>query len=435
MAAVERKSLIPVKETIIVPYNNGAVYSTGNIITLLFGAGDAQNCLVQDSFFQFDYKITLQANASSTGAAPTDFFIRDLNMIFDWVEVIYQGKQVYIQNFNQQAKFIDWVRQGGPYLDSQIYTTTTSKNILYTRMHLKSNKSSPMQNIITGCIIRMSSLFDLFEKIAELPLALLDNQIQLNFHLADPASYLMSATSLTTNDYVFKPIVVAGNESITISNFSIDRFEFHLKDKVELTPNMSREKTYKFDYSMNQIALRGITGTDFPSGASLNLPFNIVTENVSTMGIYFYSDGCPVLSIRPELINVNFKYGNNTSPFSPINVDNYERVGIYKEFCDNSLDISTSFFGTTNFDYDMSYKYMNPGSDLSNEKQDAHIVLVTDFVPSGEILGSASRLWNSQYIFQANASRKALPDCVACMWVETKYMAYIRDGKFDSVNV
>ena len=61
MTAVERKSLIPVKETIIVPYNNGAVYSTGNIITILFGAGDAQNCLVQDSFFHFDYKITLQA--------------------------------------------------------------------------------------------------------------------------------------------------------------------------------------------------------------------------------------------------------------------------------------------------------------------------------------------------------------------------------------
>lgn len=426
MAAVERKSLIPVKETIIVPYNNGAVYSTGNTITILFGAGDAHNCLIQDSFFQFDYKINL------TSSTAKNFSIRDLNQIFDWVEIIYQGKQVYIQNFNQQAKFIDWVRQGGNYLDTQIYSGITSKNAAYTRIKLTSG-SSGVANNITGCIIRLASLFDIFEKITELPVCLLDNQIQINLHLADPYTYLVAPSSFSGMG--LKKFSTLDKTAVTISNFSIDRFEFHLKDKVEISPEMNREKTYKFDYTMNQIALRGVRGSDFPASSTLNLPFNIVTENVSTMGIYFYKDNVPSVTYRPELINVNFKYGNNTSPFSPINVDNYDHSGIYKQFCDDSFDISTSYFGTTNYDYDMSYSSYQKGTNLKDVKHDTHIVLVTDFVPSGDLLGSASKFWNSQYIFQANASTQSMEDSTACMWVESKYMAFIRDGKFDSVNI
>lgn len=427
MAAIERKSLIPVKETIIVPYNNGAVYSTGNTITILFGAGDAHNCLIQDSFFQFDYKIKL------TNTGNTRYSIRDLNQIFDWVEIIYQGKQVYIQNFNQQAKFIDWVRQGGNYLDTQIYSGITSRNSEYSRIVLNSS-SSGVSNNITGCIIRLASLFDIFEKITELPVCLLDNQIQINLHLADPYTYLVAP--LTKGNLPAKVFEVINKTVTTASDFSIDRFEFHLKDKVEISPEMSREKTYKFDYTMNQIALRGVRGGDFPAGSTLNLPFNIVTENVSTMGIYFYKDNVPSITYRPELINVNFKYGNNTSPFSPINVDNFTNPGIYKQFCDDSFDISTSYFGTTNFDYDMSYPPLAKGlTSMSDVKQDTHIVLVTDFIPSGDLLGSASKYWNSQYIFQASASAQAIQDSTACMWVESKYMAFIRDGKLDSVNI
>ena len=427
MSAIERKSLIPVKETIIVPYNNGAVYSTGNSIILLFGAGDAQNWLVQDSFFQFDYKIALTGTKANE-----NYYIRDLSMIFDWVEVVYQGKQVYIQNFNQQAKFIDWVRQGGPYLDYQIYSKTTSKNLPFTRLKVTAGNATSQSNTVTGCIIRVGDLFDIFEKVVEFPLALLDNQIQLTFHLADPRTYLLSAEANGSVNglYNFKPM----SSTMQVDSFSLDRFEFHLKDKVELAASFSPSKTYKFDYTMNQIALRGITGTDFPAASSLNIPFNIVTENVSTMGIYFYSGNSPVASIRPELINVNFKYGNNTSPFSPINVDNYNHAGIYKEFCDDSFDISTSFYGTTNFDYDMSYLPLAAG-ETSVGKEDSHIVLVTDFVCSGDMLGSPSRLWNSQYIFQANASGKSMSDCTACMWVESKYIAFVKDGKLDSVNI
>lgn len=426
MAAVERKSLIPVKETIIVPYNNGAVYSTGNTITILFGAGDAHNCLIQDSFFQFDYKITV------ANAARNSFSIRDLNQIFDWVEIIYQGKQVYIQNFNQQAKFIDWVRQGGNYLDTQIYSGITSKNAPYTRIKLTSSAGGVVNNI-TGCIIRLASLFDIFEKITELPVCLLDNQIQINLHLADPYTYLIAPSSFSGADV--KNFSTINKKEVVITNFSIDRFEFHLKDKVEISPEMNREKTYKFDYTMNQIALRGVRGSDFPASSTLNLPFNIVTENVSTMGIYFYKDNVPSITYRPELINVNFKYGNNTSPFSPINVDNADHPGIYKQFCDDSFDISTSYFGTTNYDYDMSYPTCQKGANIDETKSDAHIVLVTDFIPSGDLLGSASKFWNSQYIFQANASAQGMQDSTACMWVESKYMAFIRDGKFDSVNI
>ena len=83
----------------------------------------------------------------------------------------------------------------------------------------------------------------------------------------------------------------------------------------------------------------------------------------------------------------------------------------------------------------MSYPALIKGSTDTNAKQDTHIVLVTDFIPSGDLLGSASKYWNSQYIFQASASAQAIQDSTACMWVESKYMAFIRDGKLDSVNI
>lgn len=426
MAATERKSLIPVKETIIVPYNNGATYTTGTIIQILFGAGDISNWLVQDSFFQFNLKITMP---EASGQTADYWYIRSLHQIFDWVEVMYQGKQVYIQNFNQQAKFLDYIQNGGDYLDGEIYTYATSKNLAYTHMKLTNGA-----NTLTGCILRVGELFNLFSQALEIPMNMLANQIQLNFHLADPRTYLVtaSADASVSGLYDFSPVP----SNLTFSNYSIDRFEFHVKDKISMSPGLSAESTLKFDYTMPQFALRGIESTDFPASSTLNLPFSIVTENVDSMGIYFYKNGSPTVAFRPELINVNFKYGNNTSPFSPINVDSYVSPGVYKTIIYDSFDISMAIFNTTNFDLDMSYRPLAPGTaDNATGKEDCHVVLATDFVTSADVLGSPSRAWNSQYIFQATASAKALPQSTACMWVKSRYMAYIRDGKLDSVNV
>lgn len=431
MAAVtERKSLIPVKETIVVPYNNGATYQTGTTITLLFGAGQANTWLVQDSFIQFDYLLSLMETTA------TDYYIRDINSIFDWVEVVYQGKQITIQNFNQQMQFIKWVQKGGDYLDAQIYSNTTSKNIDYTRLHLKSGTSAtPVSNKLTGCIIRIAELFDIFAHATEFPLNALDNQIQLNFHLADPRTYLVSATESDIDGLMlFSPI----STSIAYDNFRIDRFELHLKDKVEIASSIADGSTYKLDYEMNQIALRSIENKDFSTGGmSLNLPFSIVTENVDSMGIYFYKSGNPCVAYRPELINVNFKYGNYNSPFSPINVDSFTNPGVYKGIINDTFDITTSYFATTNYDFNMSYPYLSYGDTTtsSDEKQDCHIVLATDFVTDEGIIGAPSSTWNSQYIFQANTSGQGLPNSTACMWVKSRYMAFIRNGQFESVNV
>ena len=434
MAVTERKSLIPVKETIVVPYNNGATYTAGTTITLLFGAGQANTWLVQDSFIQFNYLLDLVETSSK------NYYIRDINMIFDWVEVVYQGKQVTIQNFNQQMQFIKWVQKGGDYLDAQFYSNTTSKNIDYTRLKITSGTSSSgssTNNKLIGCIIRVSELFDLFEHATEIPLNLLDNQIQLNFHLAHPSTYLMTATKSTDNDdlYLFKPI--PASTSIQYNNFRIERFELHLKDKVELSSEFKENSTFKINYEMNQIALRSIEGKDFSAGMSLNLPFSIVTENVDSMGIYFYKEGNPCIAYRPEIINANFKYGNYNSPFSPINVDSYTNPGVYKGIINDTFDITTSYFATTNYDFNMSYPYLPYGSNTNgvSEKEDCHIVLATDFVTDEGIIGAPSSTWNSQYIFQANASGKALDDSTACMWVKSRYMAFIRNGQLESVNV
>lgn len=432
MAVTERKSLIPVKETIIVPYNNGATYTSGTTITLLFGAGQANTWLVQDSFIQFNYLLTM------TETTPTDYYIRDINMIFDWVEVVYQGKQITIQNFNQQMQFIKWVQKGGDYLDTEFYSNTTSKNLPYTRLKITSGTSSAAStnNKLIGCIIRVSELFDLFEHVTEFPLNALDNQIQLNFHLAHPSTYLMTATESENVDglYLFKPI--AASTTISYDNFRIERFELHLKDKVELASGLEEGSTYKINYEMNQIALRSIEAADFTAGMSLNLPFSIVTENVDSMGIYFYKNGNPCIAYRPELINVNFKYGNYNSPFSPINVDSFTNPGVYKGIINDTFDITTAFYATSNYDFNMSYPYLAlGGADSDGQKEDAHIVLATDFVTDEGIIGAPSSTWNSQYIFQANASGQGLDDSTACMWVKSRYLAFIRDGQLESVNV
>lgn len=435
MAVTERKSLIPVKETIVVPYNNGATYTSGNTITLLFGAGQANTWLVQDSFIQFNYVITLQETT------PKEYYIRSLPMIFDWVEVIYQGKQVYIQNFNQQASFIEWVQKGGKYLDYELYTNTTSKNIDYTRLKLTSTTTatSADSQTLVGCIIRIADLFNCFRNVIEMPLNLLDNQIQLNFHIANPLTYLITATESreVTGMYLFNALQPGEYPTIPSASFRIERFELHLKDKVEIEP-YSGAGTIKYDYEMPQIALRSIEGSDFGPGMSMNLPFSIVTENVDSMGIYFYRFDSPTIAYRPELINVNFKYGNNTSPFSPINVDSYTNPGTYKSIINDTFDISTAYFATTNFDFNMSYPYLGYGTTdaaAESQKQDCHITLATDFVTTSSILGAPSAEWNSQYIFQANTNGKGMPNCTACMWVKSKYMMYISNGRLDSVNV
>lgn len=444
MAAVtERKSLIPVKETIIVPYNNGATYSTGNTITILFGAGQANTWLVQDSFLLFNYRIAL---TNATGKTHQNVYIRTLNQIFDWVEVIYQGKQVYIQNFNQQASFIDWLKKGGKYLDYELFSNTTSKNLSYTRLKMgvaTAGASTPTESLLIGCLIRVADLFNCFQNVIEMPLNLLDNQIQLNFHIADPRSYLVSATANNNDTDLYNFGNVYDDILVATNSFRIERFELHLKDKVEIMP-YSGEGTIKYDYDMNQIALRSIQGSDFGPGMSLNLPFSIVTENVDSMGIYFYPNNAPIVALRPELINVNFKYGNNTSPFSPINVDNYTNPATYKQIINDTWDISTAFFATTNYDFAMSYPYLTyaqgstngtPNATRSVGKEDCHIVLATDFVTTSSIMGAPSSEWNSQYIFQANTNGQGMPDCTACMWVKSKYMLFIRGGQLDSVNV
>lgn len=443
----ERKSLIPVKETIVVPYNNGATYSSGNTITLLFGAGQANTWLVQDSFIQFNYVITLQEQPNgSTVENGHYYYIRSLPMIFDWVEVIYQGKQVYIQNFNQQASFIEWVQKGGKYLDYELYTNTTSKNISYTRLKILSNASDVTSGnlkstTLVGCIIRIADLFNCFRNVIEMPLNLLDNQIQLNFHIADPLTYLIrTRNSSISGLQLFEALKTTNRPSYPVipnASFKIDRFELHLKDKVDIEP-YTGTGTIKYDYDMNQIALRSIEGTDFGPGMSMNLPFSIVTENVDSMGIYFYRFDSPTIAYRPELINVNFKYGNNTSPFSPINVDSYTNPGTYKSIINDTFDISTAYFATVNYDFAMSYppiNYATTDENTENQKQDCHITLATDFVTTSSVLGAPSSEWNSQYIFQANTNGKGMPNCTACMWVKSKYMLYISNGKLDSVNV
>lgn len=432
MAATERKSLIPVKETVVVPYNNGATYNTGSVIQILFGAGDVSNWLVQDSFFQFDLNLTITGNAATAA-------IKSAHQIFDWVEVQYQGKQIYIQNFNQQAKFIDYVQNGGDYLDSEINTYATSKNLRYCHLYLDSGA-----NTKRGCIIRVGELFNIFSQVLEIPMKKLKNQLQLNFHIADPktfVSYPVPVTSRGDELYNFsKP--PAG---VVFSNFSIDRFEFHIKDRISSSPGVSADSTIKFDYVMPQISLRGISATDFPINSTISLPFSIVTENVDGMGIYFYYNDHPVNAFRPELINVNFKYGNNTSPFSPVNVDSYTNPGIYKTLINDYFDIGMGIFNTTNRDYDASYDRRLPGSEniiniepenvTALYKEDCHIVLASDFVTSADVLGSPSRAWNSQYIFQATAVGRAIPACTACMWVKSRYMAIIHDGIIETVNV
>ena len=433
MAVAERKSLIPVKETIIVPYNNGATYTSGTTITLLFGAGQGNTWLVQDSFIQFNYLLTM------TQTTPTDYFIRDINMIFDWVEVVYQGKQITIQNFNQQMQFIKWVQKGGDYLDAELYSNTTSKNIDYTRLKITSGTSSApsANNKLVGCIIRIAELFDLFEHVTEFPLNALDNQIQLNFHLAHPSTYLMTATESAEVDglYLFKPI--PSTTTISYDSFRIERFELHLKDKVEMAEGLDSNEAFKINYEMNQVALRSVEAKDFSAGMSLNLPFSIVTENVDSMGIYFYKEGNPCIAYRPELINVNFKYGNYNSPFSPINVDSYTNPGVYKGVTNDTFDITTAYFATSNYDFNMSYPYLDYASAASGDtaKEDCHVVLATDFVTDDGVIGAPSSTWNSQYIFQANASGQGLDDSTACMWVKSRYLAFIRNGQLESVNV
>lgn len=437
MAATERKSAIPLKETIVVPYNNGAVFTSGSMITILFGSGEANTLMVQDSFFQFDYEITVEGN--DQGVPPANTYIRWLPMIFDHIEVIYGGEKIWNQDFNQQAQLIDWVQKGGDYLDSMIYTGTTSKNLAYTNMKLTTGATP---NKLYSCIIRLDELFKCFSGANEIPLNELQNQIQLNLFLADPATYLLQASNDTTNNQLklFSPIINSPTiaNGISISDFSISRFEFHLKDKVAFA-DRTGDGGYSYPFTMNQIALRGINDATFPPGSSVNIPFSIVTNNVEKMGIYFYKAAVtgaapnPCSSFRPELINVNFKFGTNTSPFTPINVDNFVNPGVYKAIINSTFDIARAEFATNNYDFQMSYAplaYQYTGT----RKEDSHIVLAVDFTSSEDILGSPSYVWNSQYILQANTSGQSLPACQACMWVVTKYILAIEGGKLTAVN-
>lgn len=442
---MERKSIIPVQETIIIPNNNGAVFTTGNRIEILLSKADITNWVVQDSFFLFNLVYSYTANVAGAALAITPHYIRYLPMIFDTVEVMYAGNQIYYQPFNQQAKFIEFCQLGGGYLDTEIYSTTTSKNRRQTRLKVTPDAITAVNTevTVTGALLRIGDLINMFANILEFPMNLIDDKLQINLKLAHPNTYVTNSEAPVDFSLpsIFKPgyiVPAVGNRDFTLNTYRIDQFELHVKSKISLNPNLSSaDKTIKFEYSMNQIAQRGIGDGEFPRVASsINIPFNIVSENVSNMGIYFYKGLNPCISYRPELINVNFKYGNNNSPFSPINVDSYTNPSTYKNMTNDTFDISTSYFTTTNYDYNESYPYLEAGTaDNLIGKSDTHITLATDYVYSGRELGPPSKVWNSQYVFQGQTSGKALPACTAVMWVKTKYMSLIENGRIVSVNI
>lgn len=430
MSVTVKKTCTPVTNTIVAPLNEGTDMTQGMDLIFRLGSSEVPYWLVQSSFLRLDIELE-----STNDDGDVYDCIRSAAMIFSDVWVRHAStSNVYDQHYNIEAAFLDMIKNGSAYLNSQLGTYTTSDNFKISKCAKPGSNNKTKK--FTGIIIPIPILLKCFENATTIPLIALNQQMEIRLRVSDPSRFMVQYVDKedeNPNGRFTAPAVG------TYSGIKITKAELYIAGENVDNDISSAEiaeynegKAFTYKYTKAHINTR--LQPAGPKNSQYNINFSVSTENTKSIYVYSYQNDLPSLSYRPDFINTNIQFGRNYIPYSPVNVSAWEFPSYYKTLVDSVLDIQGSRFTTSNKDYNLSYDPITTDEEAATAKQDTHIILAGDFIVDNDLLGASSKQWNSQYNLKCvcNSNVEA---AYYCLLVESEHILTIKDGNITDLNL
>lgn len=461
MSVSAAKTKAPIESAIVSPINESTTFTPGNTIIFRIGPSDMLYWLIQDSYFVFD--VAWQKN---NGTKPThDSVIRNSEMFVDNVRLLHAGNEVYYSQYNVAQQFLDYVKTGEDFLNSQFHewtTHTTYKNVKDNDFHVPLIMTADEWGTNTsitklGVVMHVSQILKCFSQIENFPLKYLTQQLEIRFQLAKAEDFVAlvcgnnfydmngngtDADDSNTGGQVRKenPDANLAGLTYTISNCRLYMYGAQVEpayDAVQSASNAAGQGTV-WKYQMPRINLRNEPNR---GQGYLISNFQCITENTDKMFIWAVRHTNLSTTIVPHITNCNIRFGPYQIPKSPTAEDNWLKPCLYKTLVDDTLEYSTAYYTSTNKDLYKCY-CINPGNPAAyyvtaDEKalpHDTHILLAGSFTTDDGQPGSNSKAWNSQY----NLHYQLVTDEPAWTWVlavDTDYVLTLRGGMLSSTNI
>ncbi len=448
----------------IAPVNNASAgYTPSQYINFRVGKGQMSQWLTNSSYMTFDIAIPAITLAGNTAANGVSAYIRDANMIFNQVEVLYAGNKIYSNVFNCETNMIKYLKYGDSYLDSNFNTFTTKKMISEGTAHLTTpaGAGTIAATTIANVIIPINQLCPLFEDISSDGFALgsLTEQLEFRFYVANPSQFLsfygndISSAASTTNitpasssgDFVtYWTNNAAAHTAITypttctISNPQLNCYYFIPNDDFAnyiQSVNGPGGKGTIYRYALWQLNTRNHT---MAANTNSNLPFSVVTENTKALLVYMHTTGrTPSVTTRPSMSNVYTMFGNNLVPKQPLSGNTYTNPGQYKFIVDDVYDMLDTYYSTTNSELTRSYTYGAETTASAFNNSSGFVLVAGNYVNDVDELGSNSNAWNSQYqlLFTSGTTMPSNTAQTIVFGVKSEYGLIIKDNSVQTYNL
>lgn len=473
MSITAQKARAPIASSIVSPINESVTFTPGNTIIFRIGPSDILHWLVQDSYFTFDVEWVETPGAA---AAPADTVIRGSGMFFDTVQILHAGNQVYYQQYNIAQQFMDYVKSGQQYLNANYNEWTTHETYNKVKTSLERTPLVMLQDewavpagganrMLTkkGVVLRVGQILKCLSQCESFPLKYLTQQIEIRLQIAKVDDFLCSVSNdafLAAADTHNNFYPVGGNNGVTgaganttegaLANkptFTINNMRLYMFGE-DIDPGYDATLRTDFElgagkvwrYLMPRFNLRNMTAAANPAYQIAN--FQCITENTDKLFIYAVRGTNLASTIRPHVTNMNLRFGPYQMPKSPTQEDNWTKPALYKTLVDDTLEYSTAYYTSGNYDLRNSYAPLSQNDQLSVAnagdryctEHDTHIVLAGSFTTDDGKLGSNSKAWNSQYNLHYNLVTPE-PAWTWVLAVDTEYVLTLRNGMLSSTNL
>lgn len=459
MSVTAAKSKAPIESSIASPINEAVEFTPGNTIIFRIGAADLLYWLVQDSYFVFD----VDWSRTSNTAPARNLVIRNSSMFFNNVRIIHAGNEVYYSQYNIAQQFLDLIKSGDDYLQSQYHEWTNHKtydravgDVVNYPLILRASEWGTNTSLTKkGYVMHVGQILKCFSQIENFPLKYLTQQIEIRLQLAQPNEFVCAVTADANNFYDLQGNAPstngasAENEGVAanytnltykITNMRLYMFGAQVEpsyDAVQGASNATGQGTC-WKYQMPRINLR-----NEPARANaqyLISNFQCITENTNELYIWAVRHNNLATAIRPKVNNCNIRFGPYQMPKSPTAEDNWLKPCLYKQLVDDTLEYSTAYYTSANADLYKSYPVVPASQTIISTSannctpHDTNILIAGSFTTDDNQPGSNSKAWNSQYNLHYQLM---LPES-AWTWVlavTTDYVLTLRQGMLSSTNI
>lgn len=460
MSVSAAKTKAPIESAIVSPINESVTFTPGNTIIFRIGPSDMLYWLIQDSYFVFDVEWTKTDN----NEPEQDCVIRNSSMFVDNVRLLHAGNEVYYSQYNIAQQFLDYVKTGEDFLNSQYHEWTTHSsykdikdNVEDAPLVLRSAEWTVADHIVRkrGVVMHVGQILKCFSQIENFPLKYLTQQLEIRFQLAKAEDFVSLVLGNNFYDMNGNGAAAAadchGGQVVgevanahlagltyTIKNCRLYMYGAQVEpayDAVQSASNAAGQGTV-WKYQMPRINLRNEPARGL---GYLISNFQCITENTDKMFIWAVRGTNLSTTIVPHVTNCNIRFGPYQIPKSPTAEDNWSKPCLYKTLVDDTLEYSTAYYTSTNKDL---YKCYGTISDeraayavaANAMPHDTHILLAGSFTTDDGQPGSNSKAWNSQYNLHYQLVTQE-PRWTWVLAVDTDYVLTLRGGMLSSTNI